>query len=191
MNLTDEIEFANPPVLPDGLPDYRAVAFEPVASRFRRYTLISTLIYVLPLIAAAAVAWIAPFIQLAAWKPFAIAAALMVPLALVAVYRWVDAGYRGWALRRHDIIACAGVFWRGVTALPVARIQHVETTHGPLERAHGLARLKLYTAGGLTADLVVIGLERENADRLREYLVEQIRKRDAETGQNLDEPESR
>ena len=39
---------------------------------------------------------------------------------------------------------------------------------------------------GLTADLVVIGLDRETADRLREYLVEQIRKRDAETGQNVE-----
>ncbi len=186
MNQHDETAFSNPALAPTGVPDYREVEFEPPASSFRRYTLVSTTIFAAPAVLAALVAWALPFIPLAGWKVLVIAGGLLRPLALVGVYRWIDAGYRGWALRRHDIIARSGVFWRSVTALPVARIQHVETTHGPLERAYGLARLKLYTAGGLTADLVVIGLDRETADRLREYLVEQIRKRDAETGQNVE-----
>lgn len=183
MNLHEETGFANPMVPLDKVPDYHAAEFESVASSFRRYTLISTLIYTGPLVTAPLVAWAVPFVPLAGWKSLVIAGGLLIPMVLVGVYRWIDAGCRGWALRRHDIIARAGVLWRNVTALPVARIQHVETTHGPLERVHGLARLKLYTAGGLTADLVVIGLERASADRLREYLVEQIRKRDAETSQ--------
>lgn len=183
MNQDDETVFSNPALAPGDVPDYRAADFEPPASAFRRYTLVSTTTFALPVVLAALVAWALPFIPLAGWKVLVIAGGLMLPLALVGVYRWIDAGYRGWALRRHDIIARSGVLWRSVTALPVARIQHVETTHGPLERAHGLARLKLYTAGGLTADLVVIGLDRETADRLREYLVEQIRKRDADTSE--------
>jgi membrane protein YdbS with pleckstrin-like domain len=187
MNSNEESEFANPSVLPENVPDYHDVGFEPPASGFRRYTLVSTSIFAAPVILAALVAWILPFIPLAGWKLLVIAAGVVTPLVLVGVYRWIDAGYRGWALREHDIIARSGVLWRSVTALPVARIQHVETTHGPLERAYDLARLKLYTAGGLTADLVVIGLDRETADKLREYLVEQIRKRDAETSQSSDD----
>jgi len=187
LNQNENTEFANPPITREALPDYQDAIFESVASGFRRYTLVSTLIFLLPLILAAAGLWAVPFIPLAHWKILAVAGTLLVPLALVGVYRWIDAGYRGWALRRHDIIARAGVFWRSITALPVARIQHVETTHGPLERAHGLARLKLYTAGGLTADLVLIGLDRDTADRLREHLVEQIRRRDAESDSTADE----
>jgi len=187
MTELEAAEFSNPSVAPEDVPDYRASTFESPAPTYRRYTLLSTLILAAPVVLAAVVAWAVPFIPLAGWKLLAIAAALLLPLVLIAAYRWMDAGYRGWALRRHDIIARAGVLWRSVTALPVARIQHVETTHGPLERAHGLARLKLYTAGGLTADLVVIGLDRKTADRLREYLVEQIRKRDADASQTPDE----
>lgn len=187
MNQNQAHEFSNPSVAPVNIPDFRDAEFETPAPSFRRYTLVSTLVFALPLVLAAVLVWLLPFIPLAGWKVLAIACALLVPLALIALYRWVDAGYRGWALRRHDIIARAGVLWRSITVLPIARIQHVETTHGPLERAHGLARLKLYTAGGLTADLVVIGLDRDAADQLREYLVEQIRKRDAESTQTADE----
>src|SRR6056297_281102 len=187
MNPHEETGFSNHSVAPEDVPDYRDAEFESLAPTFRRYTLVSTLIFALPVTVAALVAWALPFIPLAGWKIMLIIVALLIPLVLVGIYRWVDAGYRGWALRQHDIIARSGVFWRSITVLPVARIQHVETTHGPLERAHGLARLKLYTAGGLTADLIVIGLGRDAADQLREYLVEQIRKRDAEASQTSDD----
>lgn len=187
MNTNEHAGFANAAVTPDEVPDYREAEFEPVAPGFRRYALISTAVFALPIIVAVLVVWAVPFIPLPGRAVLAVAGGALLLPAAVAVYRWKDAGHRGWSLRQHDIIAKVGVLWRSTTALPVARIQHVETTHGPLERAYGLARLKLYTAGGLTADLVVIGLERETADRLREYLVEQIRKRDAETSQTPDE----
>lgn len=183
----EQAVFENPSVAPEDVPDYRDAEFESPAPAFRRYTLISTLILAAPVIVVGMVVWSVPIVPLAGWKVLATTGGLLLPLTLAGLYRWIDAGYRGWALRRHDIIARSGVLWRSITALPVARIQHVETTHGPLERAHGLARLKLYTAGGLTADLIVIGLSRETADQLREYLVEQIRRRDMETGQTCDE----
>jgi len=187
MSQPEETEFSNPPVAPGDVPDVRDVEFESLAPAFRRYTLISTLIVAAPVVVVALVVWALPFIPLAGWKILLMASGLLMPLVVVGIYRWVAAGYRGWALRRHDIIARSGVLWRSVTTLPVARIQHVETTHGPLERGHGLARLKLYTAGGLTADLVVIGLDRSAADQLREYLVEQIRKRESEGSPTSDE----
>jgi len=187
MNQSQVAEFSNPSVAPEDVPDYRQTTFETPASTFRRYTQVSTLVFAVPVVLAACVAWLVPFIPLEVWKLLVIAGGLLMPLILISAYRWVDAGYRGWALRQHDIVARSGVLWRSITVLPVARIQHVETTHGPLERLHGLARLKLYTAGGMTADLVVIGLARDTADRLREYLVEQIRKRDSDVHQTEDE----
>lgn len=185
-----ESEFSNQPVAPADIPDYAEVGFEPVADRFRRYALLSTLLYWSVPMAFVVAAQFIPAIPF--FPGMLVVAGFAAAAPALAVYRWLDAGHRGWALREHDIVARAGVWWKSVTALPVARIQHVETSHGPLERAHGLARLKLYTAGGLTADLVVVGLVRETADRLREHLVEQIRKRDLETAAqppsaNLDE----
>jgi hypothetical protein len=177
MNDASTPSFRNQPVRPSDIPDYRDAGFEPVASTFRRYTLLSTVVSCMPF------AIVPVALRLVRDVPMtgvlAVAGGLLGITTLIALYRWIDAGYRGWALREHDIIARYGVLWRSVITLPVARIQHVETTSGPLERSQGLARLKLFTAGGMTADLTVIGLSDHTAGRLREYLVEQIRLRDA------------
>ena len=186
MDANENSDFTNPAVFPESIPDHREVPFQVVVPGFRRYVLVSTAVYYLPLLAGALFFQLAPFGP--AGVELAVAGAGFVALGLLTgVYRWLDARYRGWALREHDLVARAGVLWRAIVALPIARIQHVETTHGPLERVHGLARLKLYTAGGMTADLIVIGLSRENADQLREYLIEQIRKRDAQAGRYANE----
>lgn len=177
--------FANPQTPRSALPDYRAIEFEPVAPGFRGYTLLSTLIFWVPVLLLGSAINLHPNVTLLP--------GVLTPLAgsaialLIAVYRWVDAGHRGWAVRAHDIAACEGILWRSVTVLPFARIQHVETSSGPLERRLGLARLKLFTAGGMAADLTLIGLEAELADTLREHLAEQIRLRDAQAGR-LEEP---
>lgn len=183
MDPNDETGFTNQVIDPHAIPNHAEVSFNPMASTFRRYLLQSTALQFLPLLGGTAVLWFLPVFQAG---PALVAGAVgLVGLAsMIAVHRWFDAGYRGWVLREHDLIARAGVIWRAITALPIARIQHVETTHGPLERLHGLARLKLYTAGGMTADLVLIGLPLTTADQLREYLVEQIRKRDSEAAQS-------
>lgn len=171
--------FSNSAVDPDRIPDFSAVEFRGVAPGYRSYTLISTLAVFLPPVLVGAVFALVPTLPFTAGWSVGIAA-VAVLAALIASYRRVDADYRGWAVREHDVIARSGVVWRSVVALPVARIQHVETTYGPLERLFGLARMKLYTAGGMTADLTVLGIERDRADDLREYLVEQIRRRDSE-----------
>ena len=65
--------------------------------------------------------------------------------------------------------------WRRTIILPFARIQHVETASGPVERLFGLMRVKCFTAGGSSADLAMLGLDAEQARRVRQYLLEQIR----------------
>lgn len=182
----DETPFSNAVIGPDAIPEHARVAFEPMAPNFRRYALVSTTLQLVPLVGVAVLLWLLPVVALDK-ELIAIAAGLLVLYVLTAAYRWLDAGRRGWVLREHDLIARTGVWWRTQTALPIARIQHVETTHGPLERSHGLARLKLYTAGGMTADLVLIGLPRRAADQLREHLIEQIRMRDSEAARTGDE----
>jgi hypothetical protein len=88
---------------------------------------------------------------------------------------WIDARTRGWALREHDLVYSYGVLWRHTVIVPFARIQHVESSSGPLERRFGLMRFKCFTAGGSRADLTVKGLSVSSAQQARHYLLEQIR----------------
>lgn len=186
--LQDADAFENPQVPREALPDYRALAFEPVADGFRGYTVLTTLIYWLPFVLGGAILNVIPDLPLLAG--LLIPGGVVLLAVLIGVYRWADAGHRGWAVRAHDIAAKEGIYWRSVTTLPFARIQHVETSSGPIERWRGLARLKLFTAGGMTADLTLIGLRAEAADTLREHLAEQIRLRDALAGEERSEPDA-
>jgi len=178
----------NDPVAPQTLPAHADVELQPVAPTYRRYTLITTLLGWAPTVAVVAVLWWWRGEPATAWIHAGLTAATFSAGAAIALWRWIEAGYRGWALREHDLIARSGVLWRSTTVLPIARIQHVETAHGPIERLHGLGRLKLFTAGGMTADVVLPGLGREDADNLREHLVEQIRLREADVDDRITNP---
>jgi membrane protein YdbS with pleckstrin-like domain len=111
-------------------------------------------------------------IDLAWWYALPIGSLLLG--LITALYVVMDARVRGWALREHDLIYRYGIFWRKTVILPFARIQHVEAIQGPLERYFDLMRLKCFTAGGLSADLVVKGLDSASARRVRGFLLEQI-----------------
>lgn len=182
--MDDANTLENPQMPRAELPDYRTLEFEPVADGFYLYTVITTLIYWVPFIAIGTLVNLLPDVTL---LPGLLTPLFFGLLALmIGAYRWADASHRGWAVRVHDIAAREGVWWRSVTTLPFARIQHAETSSGPIERWKGLARLKLFTAGGSAADLTLIGLDADDADRLREHLAEQIRLRDAEAAEPSD-----
>lgn len=92
--------------------------------------------------------------------------ALFTGLALVR-YR-----HKGYALRAHDVVFRTGLFWRKTTVLPFDRVQHAEVTQGPLQRRFGVATLKFYTAGGSSVDLKIESLLEDDAERLRETVLE-------------------
>ncbi len=99
----------------------------------------------------------------------AVGAVILFHDVVLSVWR-----YRTWryAVRDHDVLMRFGVFWRTHSAVPRPRIQHVDVTSGLIERAFGLATLKLYTAGTGTADARIPGLTRADAQRLQASLLE-------------------
>ena len=170
---TEKSAFSNEVINPAALPDFRRAPLERVSSRFAPYAMISSAIFWLILMVVAVVVPRLPMVTLAlpGWL------GLLPGLALLwfATLAGLEARRRRWALREHDLIYHSGLIWQRTAILPFARIQHVETASGPLERMFGLMRVKCFTAGGLSADLTVEGLERDDARRVRQYLLEQIR----------------
>ncbi len=174
-----EETFANAVLAADSLPDFRAVVLQPVAPAYRPYAVTAAVLGWLVPLGAVLIAWAA---AAAGLVPAALGAlapvgfgALLVIAMINAVFAAVDARRRAWALREHDLIYRSGVLWRRSVIVPFARIQHVETVSGPLERRFGLTRLKCFTAGGSGGDLTVAGLDLETARRVRQFLLERIR----------------
>jgi len=104
------------------------------------------------------------------WDPAALIAIGVVALGLlraVIVVRAVRAW--GYAERATDLLVRQGLLVRRLSIVPYARMQFVDVTAGPLERAFGLANVQLHTAAAAT-DAQVPGLEAAEAARLRDRL---------------------
>ncbi|WP_435067265.1 PH domain-containing protein [Haloplanus sp. C73] len=101
------------------------------------------------------------------WVPVAASLAVLVFGVGVALAR-----YRVWRYEVRDdaLYLERGVFTRVRTVVPFVRIQHVDSSRGPLERLVGLASTVVYTAGSRGADVAIPGLTPEGADDLRERL---------------------
>lgn len=77
----------------------------------------------------------------------------------------------GYAERQDDLLVRRGVMFSRLSVVPYGRMQFVDVTAGPLERAFGLATVRLHTAAAST-DARIPGLAREEAARLRDLLAE-------------------
>jgi uncharacterized protein len=114
----------------------------------------------------------------------AVAVAVLVgspELAVIAVAVLVAAGLAGdvlagrrvraWAYaeRSDDLLVSRGVMFRRMSVIPYGRMQYVEVTAGPLERAFGLATVQMHTAAA-ASDGRIPGLPAAEANRLRDQL---------------------
>jgi membrane protein YdbS with pleckstrin-like domain len=80
----------------------------------------------------------------------------VLPILAVLVLAGVIVGvvpglrWRRWRyeIRPDEVDLQRGIFWISRTLVPLARIQHVDTRQGPLQRRFGLSTVVLYTAAG-------------------------------------------
>lgn len=141
------------------------IAWRSVSPKLITVELIARVIWVVVLLAGLAVGWaLAPHW---AW-PVGMAVVLVYAIwrsfvTVRAVRAW------GYAERDQDLLVRHGLFIRRLSIVPYARMQFVDVTAGPLERAFGLATVQLHTAAA-ASDAKVPGLPPEEASRLRDRL---------------------
>lgn len=142
--------------------------FRPLSSRVVQLWRAALLLWTLVLAGGAATA----AAMTAGGRYPALAAAAVGATGVVLAVLWPPVRYRSWgfAVRDDDVVIRRGVWWRTMSIVPHARIQHVDTTHGPLERSLGLASVVLYTAGTVGASITIPGLPVAEADELRDRL---------------------
>ena len=104
-----------------------------------------------------------------------VAYGLAVAVLVVGALLWRFVGRRfgswGYAEREDDLLVRRGVMFARLSVVPYGRMQFIDVTAGPLERAFGLATVRLHTAAAAT-DARIPGLERDEAARLRDRLAE-------------------
>ena len=75
----------------------------------------------------------------------------------------------GFAERGRDLLVRRGVMFRRLSVIPHGRMQYVDVTAGPFERAFGLATVRMHTAAA-ASDARIPGLPAAEATRLRDHL---------------------
>jgi uncharacterized protein len=108
---------------------------------------------------------------LAAGRAAGTAAVAVVAVAALLALWFVRRRVRAWSYteRDEDLIVARGVLVRRLSVVPYGRMQFVDVTAGPVERAFRLATVKLHTAAA-ASDARIPGLERDEAARLRDRL---------------------
>lgn len=172
--LTENEAFTNQVILPHNLPPLEDQQFMLLESKYKRLKLIgSTLTVVLALLAFLGYAFL-----ISDKTPLLILIGLPIVLALLFVWRLVliNLGFpkKGYLLREKDISYRTGLLFYKLTTIPFNRIQHVEISQNLLEKAVGLSRIKIYTAGGSVSDLVIPGLLPDKAQQIEAFLLNKI-----------------
>jgi membrane protein YdbS with pleckstrin-like domain len=105
--------------------------------------------------------------------PLLAALGFFVVLAVVVP----DLRWRRWhyEIREDEVDLQRGIVWVSRTLVPLARIQHVDTQSGPLQRRFGLATVVFYTAAGANQ---IPELAAPVAARVRDRIAELTREQD-------------
>lgn len=103
------------------------------------------------------------------------AGAFLVPVVLLAVLAALMMPMRryharGYQLGEDRLRVVRGLMFRLDTVVPFGRVQHIDVEQGPLERAFGLARLVLHTAGTHNSSVMLPGLAYATANDMREAI---------------------
>jgi hypothetical protein len=119
---------------------------------------------------------VATFVLVFAWKVATLKVIAFVVVGGVVVlgtWSWLLVTRRvrsiGYRIEERELKVSSGIMFRRVVSVPFARMQLVEVSAGPLERAFSLASVQLHTASAST-DAKIPGLDPEQAAQLRDAL---------------------
>lgn len=157
--------FENGPISLDELPLLEGAHFEKLESDYLYMRLTSRGLFFLVLAGVLTVLIFTT--EVPAWMYFAPWLVLIIITFVVEIRGF---GIKGYAIREKDVSYKTGLIWFSMTSIPFNRIQHCEVSQGPLGRLFDLASVKVYTAGGSSSDLVIRGVMKEKAHRLRDYI---------------------
>lgn len=101
---------------------------------------------------------------------------LLVLLGLVLLFSRISFKKKGFAFRNHDVLYRSGIIATNTLVIPYNRIQHVSLHEGIISRFFGLAKLEIFTAGGNSSDIEIPGIEKTQAENIKQLLMGKIQK---------------
>jgi membrane protein YdbS with pleckstrin-like domain len=103
---------------------------------------------------------------------------VLIPLLSILIIVFLIIGFKkkGFAFREHDVLFRHGIIATNTIIIPYNRIQHVALHEGMVSRYFGLAKIEIFTAGGSSSDIEIPGIEKEQAENIKQLLMGKIQK---------------
>lgn len=163
--------FENSPVELAALPQAHEIPGQALQSKYLRQQLISNSIFFIILLIGILVVWMNTPLSEFPWVVAALIGGWVLLFSLTSFTAVKGFRHKSYTLREHDILYRSGWLWRSEIIIPFNRVQHCEVSQGPIEKWLKLAQLKVFTAGGQSADLSIPGISPEEAQQLKEYII--------------------
>lgn len=156
------------------LPRFETVKFQKLQPEYWKVLLINrTIVFLILAIATAVATYFIEEIKL--FIPY-----IWVGFALILVFSFLILRFsflkQGFAFREHDVLFKHGIIATNTIIIPYNRVQHVALHEGWLSRYFGLAKVEIFTAGGSSSDIEIPGIEKEQAEKIKQLLMGKIQK---------------
>ena len=165
-------EFSNHSVSFDSLPKFESVNLTPLNKDYLNVVyIVNSLLSIL-----IAIGFLLLFYFNESIRTYIIPMVILLVCCIGLVFWLSTVGFKkkGFALREKDIIFRKGLLATTTTIIPFNRIQHVALHEGVLSRMYHLSELQIYTAGGSSSDMHISGLLKEEAERIKSFLLTKI-----------------
>lgn len=163
--------FTNAVLDPSNLPTVGGIEYVTLDPNYRKISVISTSIFTSILLIGAFIGLY--YIPMAIIVKTIIAIFLLLFCAFLITVSYYKYKFMGYTLREKDLLYKSGIYFRKAIAIPYNRIQHCELDQGPFERYYNIKKVKIFTAGGSNSDLVLPGLNAEDAESIRSWIIDQ------------------
>lgn len=156
------------------LPKFEAVVFSKLHSSYWKIILIQIAI-VFVFVSAAYTLIINNAEEIIPFKT-EIGVIILIIFSLIILFSRIGFNKKGFAFRQHDVLFRHGVIATNTLVIPYNRIQHVALHEGIISRFYGLNKIEIFTAGGNSSDIEIPGIEKEQAENIKQLLMGKIQK---------------
>lgn len=166
--------FTNEPLDLNQLPKYETISLTALHPNYWKVVLIKIIMVFLVVAVASTLAIL--FIEDTAQFQSLIWSVYAFLLVSVLFFSRLSFQKKGFAFREHDVVFRHGIIATTTMVIPYNRIQHVALHEGLIERWFGLASVEVFTAGGTASDLGIPGIEKSQAEDIKQLLMGKIQK---------------
>ncbi|NNT71739.1 PH domain-containing protein [Flavobacterium sp. IMCC34852] len=166
--------FTNETIDTKALPRFETVQLSPIDSKYWQVILISIFSF---FFLGLAIMVILFFLvdEVVEQKPLIFSAYTAV-FAIALLLSRISFKKKAYAFRNHDVIFRSGIIATNTMVIPYNRVQHVALHEGFIARFFGLAKVEIFTAGGISSDLEIPGIAKEEAENIKQLLMGKIQK---------------